>query len=396
MNCVSTNIKKYLIDFVPRRIGEFVLPNEGNIPLETTTKALALIGVAFLLFTAVFLYKLTFAIKKKCNFSAAIAPKPPRDAFAGKVWWISGASSGYGRALALHLCSHHDDVKLILSSRRQNVLEEVAEMCHNINRSANVKVLPIDFTDHASLQSKVEEALSLFDDRIDVLVNNGGVTTRSMARNSNFDVDTYVMTVDFLAYAQLTKSLLPSWEKSEKIKPIIVNTSSVAGKIGVPMRTSYCAAKFAIHGWFEALRIEQEISENPVDILNVVLGSTRTNVARNAITTSPNTKVGDECVDKNIEAGLDPNFVVERVVASTYARHDEIWIAPSMELIMLYLNQYVPCLAKKVLSKKLAKQYVVVKKITDNSVHAANTAIEKREMYHYSQTNGQTPRHLSK
>ncbi len=377
MNGGTTNIiQKYLIELpnsVARRIGALVLPDDCKIPLETTevplATALALVGAAFLLLTAFFLFKLIVAIKRKCNFAAALAPMPPRNAFAGKVWWISGASSGYGRALALHLCSHHDDVKLILSSRRKNVLEEVAEKCRDINDSVNVKVLTMDLTDHASLPSKVEEALSLFDNRIDVLVNNGGVTTRSMARNSNFDVDTYVMNLDFLAYAQLTKSLLPRWEKSETVKPIIINTSSVAGKIGAPMRTSYCAAKFAIHGWFEALRIEQEITGNSVHILNVVLGSTKTNAARNAVTTSPDAKFGEDCVDKNIEAGLDPNFVVERVVASAYARHDEIWIAPRMEMIMLYLNQYLPSTAKKVLAKKLAKQYVIEKQSTENAVN---------------------------
>lgn len=131
------------------------------------------------------------------------------------------------------------------------------------------------------------------------------------------------------------------------------------------MRTAYCAAKFAIHGWFEAFRIEQYVSGNPVDILNVVLGSTRTNAARNAITSSPDIKFGEDAVDKNIEGGLDADFVVERVVASAYAKHDEIWIAPRMELILLYLNQYLPAIAKTFVTNKLAKQYLIEKQKTE-------------------------------
>ncbi|KAL7500111.1 hypothetical protein ACHAWT_009498 [Skeletonema menzelii] len=364
MSCGIANVIKHLIalpNFVSRRLGRtfaLPLPHESTVSLQAT-RAFALIGAAFLLLSAVLLLKLSFAIKKKSNFAAALAPKPSRDAFAGKVWWITGASSGYGEALALHLCTHHDGVKLILSSRRKSVLEKVAETCRSINHSIRVKVLPMDLADLASLPSKVEEALSLFD-HIDVLVNNGGVTTRSMARNAKFDVDTHVMNVDFLAYVQLTKSILPSWERY-KNTPMIINTSSVAGKIGAPVRTAYCAAKFAIHGWFEAFRIEQSVNGNPVDILNVVLGSTRTNAARNAITSSPDTNFGEDCVDKNIEGGLDPAFVVERVVASAYAKHDEIWIAPRLEMIILYLNQYLPASAKKLLSKKLAKQYTIEK-----------------------------------
>ena len=370
MNCgIANDVKKKylngLLNFFSRSdgtaTGTIALPeDEGMVSLQTT-RALALVGAAFLFISAVLLLKLAFAIKKKCNFAAALAPKPSRDAFAGKVLWITGASSGYGEALALHLCSHHDDIKLILSSRRKNVLEEVAEKCRSINQSISVEVLLLDLADLASLPSKVEEAVSLFD-HIDVLVNNGGVTTRSMARNSKFDVDTHVMNVDFLAYVQLTKSILPYWEKTNNNTPMILNTSSVAGKIGAPVRTAYCAAKFAIHGWFEAFRIEQNVTGHPINICNVVLGSTRTNAARNAITNSPDAKFGEDCIDKNIEGGLDPAVVVERVVASAYAKHDEIWIAPRMEMIILYLNQYLPAMAKTFLSKKLAKQYTIEKK----------------------------------
>ena len=225
-----------------------------------------------------------------------------------------------------------------------------------------MKVLPLDLNDFASLPSKVEEALSLFDSPIDILVNNGGITTRSLATNATFGVDERVVRVDFLAYVLLTKCLLKScWERQEmKTNPIIINTTSVAGKVGLPVRTAYCGAKFALHGWFDALRMEQNIiNGKPIHILNVVLGSTKTNIARNAITTNPETKFGDDTVDMNIESGLDPNFVVERVVAVAHARQDEIWIAPRKELLVLYLSQYFPEMAKKLISKKFAKQYAV-------------------------------------
>jgi len=342
---------------------EFIAIIDKLIDALSNSIGLALVGASFLLFAAVSLLKLAIAINRKCNTKAAFASKPPRDAFAGKTIWISGASSGYGRALALHLCSHHDDVQLILSSRRKSVLEEVATMCLAAgNGRASVKVLPLDLNDFASLPSKVEEAISLFDSPIDILVNNGGITTRSLATNATFGVDERVIRVDFLAYVLLTKCLLKScWERQEmKTNPIIINTTSVAGKVGLPVRTAYCGAKHALHGWFDSLRMEQSIiNGKPIHILNVVLGSTRTNIARNAITSNPETKFGDDTVDMNIESGLDPNFVVERVVAVAYARQDEIWIAPRKELLVLYLSQYFPEMAKKLISKKFAKQYAV-------------------------------------
>ena len=76
------------------------------------------------------------------------------------------------------------------------MLEEVAAECMKMGPTCTTKVLTIDLSDHASIQSKAEEALELYGDHgIDILVNNGGVSTRSMARNSSFDVDTFVTDV---------------------------------------------------------------------------------------------------------------------------------------------------------------------------------------------------------
>jgi len=96
----------------------------------------------------------------------------------------------------MYLSSNHENVKLILSSRRQDVLEEVAAECMKMGSTCTAKVLTIDLSDHASIQSKAKEALGLYGDQgIDILVNNGGVSTRSMARNASFDVDTFVTDV---------------------------------------------------------------------------------------------------------------------------------------------------------------------------------------------------------
>ena len=76
------------------------------------------------------------------------------------------------------------------------MLEEVAAECMEMGSTCTAKVLAIDLSDHASIQSKAKEALELYGGLgIDVLVNNGGVSTRSMARNSSFDVDTFVTDV---------------------------------------------------------------------------------------------------------------------------------------------------------------------------------------------------------
>jgi len=329
-------------------------------PSNNRLIAFAAIGAASVLFAGVSFGKLLIALSRKSNFASAFLPAPPRDAFAGKVFWITGASSGIGRALALHICSNHDNVKLILSSRRKGALEEVAADCRKRGADGiEVKVLTVDLSDLTSLPSKAKKALGMYGGHIDVLVNNGGVTTRSFARDSGFDVDSHVTNVDFLSYVSLTKALIPSWESQSSSKPLIINTSSVAGKVGVPVRTSYCGAKFAIQGWFDAFRIEQLMVGHPVDVLNVVLGSTRTNVARNAITESTDKSFGES--DSNIEGGLDPEFVVGRVLATAYAGHKEIWIAPKKEMLILYLTQYMPDMAYKIMVTSMSKTYAIQK-----------------------------------
>ena len=344
------------------------MKKKTSSPGDGITRVLAAVGASFLIFVLLAIFKFVLAILHNCHFDAAFLPTPPRDAFADKVVWITGASSGIGRALAMHLCSSHDNVKLILSSRRQSVLEEVAKECKT-KGNAEARVLTVDLADHASLLTKAKEAVSMYNGRIDVLMNNGGLTTRSMARNSDFEVDKYVTGVDYLSYVAITKALLPSWERhsdggdnKKNNIPTIINTSSVAGKFGVPVRTAYCGAKHALQGWMDSFRIEQTIVGHPINVLNVVLGSTRTNISRNAAVESPGEKFGDS--DANIEAGLDPDFVVERVLASAYVGLKELWIAPRKELVMLYLNQYVPELSVKVMMKTAVKQYTIQKENT--------------------------------
>ena len=95
---------------------------------------------------------------------------------------------------------------------------------------------------------------------------------------------------DYLSCVALTKALLPSWEKqssnNKSTPPMIINTNSISGKFGCPVRTSYTGAKHAVMGWFDSFRIEQIIAGHPIDVLQVVLGPTKTNIARNSVTVS--------------------------------------------------------------------------------------------------------------
>jgi short-subunit dehydrogenase len=165
-----------------------------------------------------------------------------------KIAWVTGASSGIGEALA-HVLSK-DGWSVILSGRRTKALEAVAA-----SLSTPSLVLPFEATDYEALPGVVERAKA-WRGHIDLLVNNAGVSQRSLALDTAFETYKAIMEVDFFAPLRLTQLTAPLMV--ERGQGRIVAISSLAGRIGSPLRTGYCAAKHALLGYFEALRAEME------------------------------------------------------------------------------------------------------------------------------------------
>lgn len=158
------------------------------------------------------------------------------------VVWITGASSGIGEALAKQYVSQDD--KLVLSARREAELQRVKEAC--ISQGAkpeDVLVLPLDVTEHETMAAKAQQVISAFSS-IDVLINNAGISQRSKCLDTDLAVYKKLLDVDVLGQIALTKAVLPIMVK-QKSGHIVV-TASVAGKVGVQLRTGYCAAKHAV------------------------------------------------------------------------------------------------------------------------------------------------------
>src|SRR5210317_217483 len=170
--------------------------------------------------------------------------------FNNKVIWITGASSGIGKGLALELSKRN--CKLILSSRRKNVLEEVKVSCKN---QENVIVHPFDLKDIDFIPKVCEQAIAAFG-TVDILINNGGISQRSLIINTSIEVDRTLMEVDYLGTIALSKALLPHFIKKQSGHYVVV--TSIMGKFGSPYRSGYCGAKHALHGFFDVLRMEHE------------------------------------------------------------------------------------------------------------------------------------------
>lgn len=258
--------------------------------------------------------------------------------FKDKVVWITGASSGIGEALAYDL--HNRGASLILSSRRREALEEVKKNCSGSRK--DIHILPLDLTETDALAHKAQLALDRFG-RIDYLFNNGGISHRSLAVDTKMDVVRKVMEVNFFGSVALTKAVLPAMIKREKGHIIV--TSSVMGKFGTRLRSSYAASKHALHGYFDCLR--QEVHEYNITITLVCPGFIKTGITKNALEGdgSKHGKMG-----KGQQEGMLPGEFVEKLLPKIAKQKNEIYIGDK-EVAGVYLKRWAPGLLRRILLK---------------------------------------------
>jgi short-subunit dehydrogenase len=251
--------------------------------------------------------------------------------FQDKHWWITGASSGIGAALAVALSKQ--GARLILSGRKVAALNEVAAQC-----GGDPVILPFEATDYASIPSIVNEAwnrVSAKGGRIDGLVNNAGISQRSLAVDTVFDVYQKIIAVDLLGPIALTQALLPRMVKAGGGD--IVAISSVAGLVGVPLRTAYSAAKHGLIGYHDSLRAET--AHQGVRVMVVAPGSVRTNVSRNALDASGEARGAS---DAAIDNGPPPELLAERILEGLRAGTRELIFAGGMEEELVRLRRHNP------------------------------------------------------
>ncbi|MDO3720620.1 SDR family oxidoreductase [Marinobacter sp. chi1] len=247
--------------------------------------------------------------------------------------WITGASSGIGEALAIQYA--RDGARVVLSARRKEELERVAGLCCDAGLSEDsVLVLPLDVTDWVSLPASVQTVLDTFG-TIDLLVNNAGVSQRSLCKDTDMAVYQKLMDVDVMGQIALTKAVLP--HMLERGSGHLAVTASVAGKVGVPQRTGYCAAKHAVMGFFDALRAEVE--GQGIHVSTIVPGFIRTDISRNAL-------AGDGSafgkVDEDIAGGMDVTECAEVVFKGLQAKKREIPVGKGKEMAALWIKRAAP------------------------------------------------------
>jgi len=259
-------------------------------------------------------------------------------AFQDRRVWITGASSGIGEALALAF--HGAGAKLILSARREDELKRVQSACGG---EPGTLFLPMDVTDAEELPKKTQLALSMFGG-IDVLVLNAGITQRSRTRETDESVYRRLMEVNFFGPEAMARAVLPSMLAQQSGHMVVI--SSVAGKFGVPMRSGYSATKFALHGFFEALRAEEE--RNGVHVTMVCTGFIRTDISLSALRGDGRKHAK---MDSELARGMPADECARQILQGVARKKKEIVVAAGREKTLVYLKRFFPTVLARMLGR---------------------------------------------
>ena len=254
-----------------------------------------------------------------------------------KVIWITGASGGIGEALA-YACAR-EGAKLVLSARKTAELERVKTHCTG---SPEVLVLPLDVTEFDRAGAHTQTVLEHFG-QLDVLVNNAGISQRSYVKDTELAVDRRIMDINFFGTVALTKAVLPHF--LERRSGAFVTISSVMGKIGTPLRSTYAASKHALHGFFDCLRAE--VHDQNLHVLLVCPGLIRTEISRHSVTGDGGTY---DRMDDGQANGMPPERLAAKILHALKTKKDEIYVG-GKEVGGIYLQRFLPGILRRVVRR---------------------------------------------
>ena len=262
-----------------------------------------------------------------------------RNGFQGKVVWLTGASSGIGKELSIQLSKL--GAKLVLSSRKEDLLNDLKEC---LSHKEDHLVLPLDLGKSEQFEGLMQQVIARYG-QIDVLIQNGGISQRGTAGDSTEAVIRRIMEVNFFGNVLLMKQVLPKLRES---KGQVLVLSSIAGKFGFFLRSSYSASKHALHGYYESLALEEEV--NGVSVTIACPGKINTPISTNALG-SDGEKHGE--MDHNQATGMPVSQCVHQLLEALLKKKREVLIG-NKEIKAVTLKRFLPGLFWKIIRKQSA------------------------------------------
>lgn len=255
-----------------------------------------------------------------------------------KTVWITGASSGIGEALAYQYAP--DRPVLLLSARREDELNRVAEKCRA--SGATVYVYPFDLGDSTSVRLAWETVKNA-GHRIDLLINNGGISQRALAVETPLELDRKLFEINYFGTVQLTKYVLKDMLQNGRGHLAVV--SSISGKFGFPLRSGYSATKHALEGFFESVHLENK--KNGIDVTIIAPGRIRTGISKSAITASGRPA---ETMDPGLSNGMPAERCAVKIKRALDRRKREVLVGRK-EVLMVWFKRFIPSLFFKLARK---------------------------------------------
>jgi short-subunit dehydrogenase len=259
-----------------------------------------------------------------------------------KVVIITGATSGIGKALAYECAAR--GAKLVISGRNNIKLMEMSEdLFHK-----GIKVFPIkaDVSLEEDCRNLIRRTVDEYG-RIDVLINNAGISMRALFEDVDLGVIKKLMDTNFWGTVYCSKFALPYLLNS---KGSLVGISSIAGYKGLPGRTGYSSSKFAMQGLLEVIRIENR--KKRLHVLIAAPGFTASNIRKVALA-KDGSQQGETPLD---ESKLMPAETVAYKIADAIEKRKKILILTMTGKMTVFLNKFLPSFMDKMVYNHMAKE----------------------------------------
>jgi short-subunit dehydrogenase len=260
-----------------------------------------------------------------------------------KIIIITGASSGIGKSLAYEFAGR--GANLVLGARQYVTLCEIAE---SLEKEYGIRAVAVqcDVAVEDDCAHLVKQALLTFG-KIDVLVNNAGISMRALFKDVDLNVLKQLMDVNFWGTVYCTKYAL---SEIVKTKGSIVGVSSIAGYKGLPGRSGYSASKFAMNGFLDALRIEN--LKNGVHVLTACPGFTASNI-RNTALDKNGIQQGESTLHEEKMMTADE---VAKIIADGVENHSRTLIMTGKGKLTVLLSKIIPGMLDKLVYNSFAKE----------------------------------------
>ena len=256
--------------------------------------------------------------------------------FNNKIVWITGASSGIGKELALQLSKQN--AILILTSSNRISLENLKLLL-----DCKTHILPFDLLQIDRIDSLVQKAIQL-EGKIDYIIQSAGISQRALATETSMDVFKKLMDINYFAPLALTQAVLPHFIKQNSGSITVI--SSIAGLIGFPLRSGYCASKHAIKGYLET--VQTELYKSKIHVCIVYPGRINTPISSNALQGNGQKFAQN---DENNEIGIEVAVCANKILVGISKNKKQVLIVKS-ERILLWLWWFFPFLFYKIANYK--------------------------------------------